>query len=73
MTDILSPPCDLYPLGNEPLVPVGVDAERYYQRFLENSQRLFASQVDQLDIFRVLSGSGGEIDVQLTKCITCGD
>jgi hypothetical protein len=73
MTDILSAPCDLYPLGNESLVPVGVDAERYYQRFLENSQRLFASQADKLDIFRVLSGSGGEIDVQPTKCITYGD
>jgi hypothetical protein len=67
MADALSAPCDLYPLGNELLLPIGVDAQRYYQRFHENSQRLFASQADKLDIFRVLSGSGGEIDSAADK------
>ena len=62
MTERQSNRWDLYPLGDESLVPVGVDVERYRQHFLANSQRLFASQADKLDVIRVLSGSGREID-----------
>ena len=60
MDDIQNDLCKLYPLGDNSLVPVGVDEERYSLRFVEHSRRLFASQGEQLEVMRVLSGSGGE-------------
>lgn len=60
MEDIQSDLWKHYLLGDESLVPVGVDEERYRLRFLENSQRLFVSQGEQLEVMRVLSESGGE-------------
>jgi hypothetical protein len=37
-------------------IPIGVDPEQYYQRFLENSARLFIARgnVEHVELFRVL-------------------
>ena len=60
MDNIQNDSWKLYPLGDNSLVPVGVDEERYSFRFVEHSRRLFASQGEHLEVMRVLSGSGGE-------------
>jgi hypothetical protein len=59
MAESLSGRWELYPLGDDSTVPIGVDAELYCERFLANTQRLFASEAEKLDVIRVLSRSGG--------------
>jgi hypothetical protein len=60
MTENQNRQTDHYPLGTDSYVPIGVDVERYHQFFNAESQRVFSSQGDRLDIVRVLSGSGRE-------------
>jgi hypothetical protein len=61
MTEPTNGDWNLYPQGDDRLVPVGVDAKRYFQRFTQNSEWLFISQGDKLEVMRVLSGSGGNL------------
>jgi len=45
--------------GNNLLAPVGKDMEQHCHRLLEDSWRLFSTQENRLDVFRLLSANGG--------------
>jgi hypothetical protein len=45
----------LYPHEDALLVPLVVDVERYYQKFLANSARLFANEGQVVEIVRILA------------------
>lgn len=50
----------VYPLGDDSLVPIGLDVEQYRARFLGNSQRLFDGQGKQMEIIQLSRDNGGQ-------------
>jgi hypothetical protein len=64
MTELQIQRLDIYPFGDDSLIPIGVNVELYHQNLLAHSHRLFNRHSDKIEIIRVLSNSGGELYLQ---------
>jgi len=54
-----TPTWEAWPNRNEPHVPNDQDSDFYYRRFNEDSSRLFSTQSNFLELFRVLINTEG--------------
>lgn len=51
-----------YLLGDDSLIPIGIDIELCYQNLLVYSYRLFDSHSDRIEILRLLSDNGSKFN-----------